>query len=61
MDLIAKAKEAGRTGLDWSRWTASDEVQAAIDAAPVYPDTDALEAAYCEGRRELRIATWRVV
>ncbi len=59
-DLQAMAREAGKAGRAWGEWTASDEVQAAIDAAPVYPDTDALEAAFCEGRRELRAKTWRV-
>jgi len=58
--LVILAREAGRAGDRWSRWTSSDVVQDAINAAEVYPDTDAIEAAFCEGRRELRAATWRV-
>jgi hypothetical protein len=60
MDLITMAREAGRSGQDYGRWTASDEVQDAVVSVHDL-DTDALEAAFLEGRREWRLTHWRVV
>ena len=56
--LVKLAREAGRAGIDWGKWTASDEVQDLIDTSF---ESEPVEVAYAEGRRELLIATWRVV
>ena len=58
IDLLILAREAGRAGESWARWTASDTVQDAAMAGDL--DTDALTAAFDAGRREYRAATWRV-
>ena len=61
-DLIALAREAGVAGRTWDLWTASDVVQDALIEAVTDLDTDALEAAFLEGRRQHRIANgWRTV
>ena len=54
------ARAAGLAGEQWSRWTMSDAVQEAIETAPDAFDSDAIEAAFLDGRRELRAKTWRV-
>jgi len=54
------ARAAGLAGEQWSRWTMSDDVQEAIETAPDAFDSDAIEAAFCAGRAELRAKTWRV-
>jgi hypothetical protein len=58
------AREAGRTGQSWSAWTGSDEVQAIVnsDSYAYELDSDKIETAYCEGRREHRVTAkgWRV-
>ncbi|MGA7122392.1 MAG: hypothetical protein WBY94_19975 [Polyangiaceae bacterium] len=56
--LVKLAREAGCAGIDWGKWTASDEVQDLIDTSF---DSEPIKAAYAEGRRELLIATWRIV
>jgi hypothetical protein len=56
--LLKGAREAGRAGIDWGKWTASDEVQDLIDTSF---ESEPVEAAYAEGRRELLIATWHIV
>ena len=58
--LIAIAREAGLANRGWSEWTASDAVQEAIETVDRL-DTDALEKSFSEGRREYRLANWRVV
>jgi hypothetical protein len=61
--LQAMARAAGLAGQEWMRWTGSDEVQAIVDACEKHFETDTLEAAYCDGRRERRITVdgWRVL
>ena len=62
--LADMAREAGRAGQSWSAWTGSDEVQAIVnsDSYAYELDSDKIESAYCEGRRDWRVASegWRV-
>ena len=54
--IIESARQAGRNDIDWLTWTASDEVQAAVNAWPTDRiPTDEWEAAYVAGRIEGRI------
>ena len=60
--LLAMAREAGRAGESYSRWTASDAVQDLVFAVDCDVDTAPIEAAFAEGAREWRIANgWRVM
>ncbi len=54
------ARAAGLAGEHWERWTMSDAVQEAIETSPDAFDSDAIEAAFLDGRRELRAKTWRI-
>jgi len=56
--LEKAARAAGAAGVTYEAWTYSDELQALIEPMNGDFDTDAVEAAYCEGRREHRSATW---
>lgn len=58
--LVALAREAGAADRSWNDWTASDEVQALIDAheGPRGRLVRECERAYAEGRRERLRKTW---
>jgi hypothetical protein len=63
MNIIDMARKAGRTGVDYMDWTATDEVQKLADEGAFSSDKTcrAIEKAYEEGVRDYKRATWRVV
>lgn len=62
-DLLTLARAAAHSGQSWNDWTASDEVQDAVLADGTSFDTDAIERAFCDARRERRVSVdgWRVM
>ena len=63
--IIERARAAGVSGQSWMDWTASDEVQALVDAPNGIcstDDTHALKVAFQDGAREHFLSRgWRVV
>jgi hypothetical protein len=58
--LTDLARVAGKSGVEFGVWINSEEVQEILYTSE-HVDSETIEASFCDGRREYRMLTWKMV